>query len=553
MRRAVVILSLLVAVADAGTGQVTSIWGELRYQHQYQDYGSGTTYAKSIRQNPQLILGANGYVLSPLFLGLAVSSSVNATYNNQSSGAVSRSNRQYVFNFYNVNLDALRGYPVKFGFYARDEEIESTSDLALIPGLKFTTRQQQQRFSCAADRVSFLPSLSVFYTKTKSWSLSSIQPLSQVQHEWGVALSQSTPTSNVTASASTYSRHEQFTGIRYKYSRLQFAGERTLSENQRANLSAEYYKYDGFHSLSASVGFDGTYEDALHVNSNISARNFLLTGSSSLLISIAQLVQYRQNENLSYTLNLNGEAGLDVLNSEIGGARYSNRGFGGGLAVQHTRAFGVLAFSNGISVGYSQYRRRETQRSWTGGFSNGVNATFDGYQVTAAQTFNIQRRISRFTYDDKELNVSLTGVGVLPGDIQSQSAVEYRNERRYDNLGFDSRFRLLKVQQNLTTRLYQFVPLYVGLNGAINWHFNGAHLRFYSAGFNIGSPRFFVAELSLDYRLSRSYNPYYRQLLFEQEAQVNYQWRQLRFLIRLREFNYDLRRREAVFTVTRPF
>ncbi len=553
MRRAVVILSLLIACAGSGTGQVTSVWGEFRYQHQYQDVGDGNNYSKSIRQNPQVILGANGYVLSPLFLGLAVSSSVNATYNNQSSGSVSRYDKQYVFNFYNVNLDALRGYPVKLGFYARDEEIETTSDLALISGLKFTTRQQQQRFSCAADRISFLPSLSVYYTKTKNWSLSSYQPLNQVQHEWGLSLSQSSPTSNVTATASTYSRHEQFTGIRYTYSRIQVAGERTLNENQRANASAEYYKYDGFHSLSASLGYDGTYGEDFHLNTNISARNFLLTGSSSLIMSIAQVVQYRQNENFSYTLNLNGETGSDVVGTDGGGVRNSNRGAGIGLAAQHTRTFGVVVVSNGISGGYSQYKRREKQRAWTGGFSNGVNLSFGGYQITATQTFNIRRTITRFTYDEREWNLSITGVGALPEEIQSQSTVEYRNERRYDDLGFNSRFRLLRLQQNLNTRFYKFVPLYVGLNGAINWHFNGSHLRFYSVGFNIGSPRFFIADLSLDYRLSRSYNPYYRQLLLEQEAQVNYQWRQLRFLVRLREFDYGFRRREVIFTVTRPF
>jgi hypothetical protein len=141
----------------------------------------------------------------------------------------------------------------------------------------------------------------------------------------------------------------------------------------------------------------------------------------------------------------------------------------------------------------------------------------------------------------------------LPYEINSQTGFEFRNDRRINTPDMQYRFQSLQLRQNFRTSMYFYIPVSISVEGSINWIWAGVDGRTYGIMATLNSSSFFLQDLSMNYRLNRTYDIYYRRPFFEQTIELNYNWRALIFQVRFQEFRFIDLRHDIWFSVARPF
>lgn len=554
LRRVTIILWLLLVVFYPLYSQFTSINGELRYQHQFQEattyYGF---YHKSIRKNPQFIIGTSGYLVSPSLFSVNLRTSINANYTTTTFGSASLSSKQYLFNFYDVNIDALQRYFVKVNFSARDNEVESISEYNRFSSGLISYRQQQQRLNLSTNNIKFLPSTSVYLTRTRNWSSSPLSTFNQYQHDLTVNLSQSAQDANISMTGTISDNKETTTGTHFQYYRVQMNGSKEFSSTQRVDVTGEYYKYENISMLSINGSYNGSVSGKFRLLTNIMGRNLYSATTSSIIAGLGQTVQYLQNENFNYTLGFQNQFGTDVYITDGMANKNNFNSYGGSGGIQHMRTISGMGISNGLSFGYSRQVSILEQSSSSASINNSVQALLAGCHVSATQGLSVVRTSGNYARDEINNIATLMVTGALPYNINSQTSIDFRNDRRFHTSEFTHRMQTLNFRQMFSTSLYYYIPLTIAAGGTLNWIWSGVTGRTYGINLNLSSSNFFIQNLSMSYRLNRSYDIYYRRPNLDQAAEFTYQWRALSFQLRYHEFRFTEVRREIWFVVTRPF
>lgn len=553
MKRVFIIALLLVLSIYSGVSQLTSINGELRYQHQYQDAYSGGAFYKLIRKNPQFIFGTMGYILSPMIFSFDVRTNINLNYNSSSFAGVNSSFKQTIIGFYDLNINALQRLPVRVSFSARDQQIKSSSQFSKFNVGFDDYRQQQQRIEFSTMNLKFLPATSFAYQRIRNWSDISLNRFNQLMQELTLNMSQSTQDASVSLSGSLSENYESFTNNRLRYLRFQMSGNKEFSANHRADISSEYYKFENTSMINANGIYNGTLFEKFRFNTNILARNANSQSASSTTLGLGQTIQFLQNENFNYSVSFNNQSTYDIYIQENNSYKQRTDNLAGSGTIQHMRSISDITFSNGISFGYAKQDSRLGQRSYNGGLTNSFQTTSGGYQINANQMFSMTRIKGYLGRDEINNLVNMMIGKTLPYQINSQTGIEFRNERRSNTNELFYEYQTIQLRQHLNTSIYIYSPFTVSVEGTMNWISNGVKGHMYGITANINSGRFFLQNLSMNYRLSRTYDIYYRRPYMEQTIEFTYNWRALAFQLRLQEFRFIDTRHDVWFSVTRPF
>lgn len=534
--------------------QITSINGELRYDHQYQDAKSSSLYSSYVRKNPQLVLGTSGYIYSPYIASFSLRTSLNASYNSANSGGLFYSSKQYFFNFYDLNLDVLTNYVLKFNFSARDARVESNNNLYNFGSGLSKYRQQQQGFSVSTERISFLPTTNFVYRRTHNWSEVPFINFNETQNEYNLNFVSAGLNSSVSVNGSLNDSYEKFSGRSFKYFLIRLNGNKEFDKNRRMDVNAEYYKYDNSMALSGSGVLAQLVGEKFRMNSTLSARNFTTSSSYAFFGGLGQNVQYLYNENFNFFLNMNGQVNQDIYKTENVQNKNYDRNLGSSFSFSHMRNIAPISFSNNVSVSYSHQSGSFASRSTSVGLNNSIQSSYSDFNISGNQEISYSRVRGYLGREEINNSANITVSGILPYNIHSQTGIDYRDERLLNNLELRRKLRMLRFQQQLNTSMYYYIPFSIGLSGNVNMSLNNNSYQTYGWNLYLSSSNFFLTNLTMGYRFSWTSNPYnQRNATIEQAAEFTYQWRALSFQLRLQEFRYIDRRREIWFSVTRPF
>ncbi len=536
--------------------QITSIGGEFRYQHQYQTSKSGNSITKFNRYSPQLNLGVNGYLYSPRLISYGLQSAVYLNYNNSYYQNFSQKSKSFLFNYYNFNVTALQNYLVRLDMFARDGELETSSNIVGFGESPYNFRQQQQRFQISTEKIYFLPTTNIYFNQNRSWSVVPTSNADQLQREFGINLSKASTESNISLSGNLNDVYEKSTGDRDTYYRLNLNGTKQYTERSRFDLNTEYYSHNNFGYTSGTMIFSNEASEQIRLNTSINGRHLESDNSISFGLSLSQSVQYIMHKNLHLSYNIFTTRTDDryiIENRKDDPQRITLQGLGNTFGIQHMFGFTNIDFSNGINVGYSKQGGTEKQSNLSGGYTNSINARVYDFNITSSFSFNKNKIYYSRERDETFKNASLAVSKLLFGNLNSETMIDYRDEDIYSKYETSRSLTQLRLNQRFITSLYYYIPFALSFNGNINWNLGRYRSKFYGINFNFNSAQFFVRNFSLGYSLSWSYDPLTRRDFINQEAELNYQWRALSFQLRLREFSYIDKRRELWFTLARPF
>lgn len=545
-------LMIITSVASSNA-QMTGIFGAVRYEHQYQDALAGDRLSSLQRRNPQLLLGTSGYLYSPALLTFGLRTSLNAQYSTAQFDSYSQTSRQLLYNYYDVNIDALRNFIAQISVSARDAELENTSQNMSLGERFARTRQQQQRISVSSDKLDFLPRTNIGYTRTRSWSLSPDILFEQVQNDYAIDLAQSTPGSTLALSANLLNSEERHTGVKTNHIRLGMNASKQLTADQRVDVNGEYYEFESLRSLSGSGIYSNSLSEEVRLSSNVTAVNMSSLSSSSTTFNGSQSAQWLYSQNFHFGLGAYGQLGRSKVLDGSFISDFSMAGWGTSASAQHMRTILTLDMSNSVTGGYDRSENYGGQQTLSGSLSNSLRRMVGSFQLDANHGSSVSSTAGKAPFGIVAHSIGLGASGGLMWDLGSQSIIEYRYETRTAEGNPISRTKSARFQQRIDASTFFLIPVNLGATGSVNWSWVPVAGRWYAFDLTFTTPHFFVIGLSVSYRFSKTFDPLAARSSTQHSVDMTYQWRSLAFQARFQEFRYLDRRREFWFAVSRPF
>jgi hypothetical protein len=543
----------LLLMMRTGFGQITSIGGELRYQHQYQDVVGERAMATSLRKSPQFSLSANGNLVAPELAAFSLRTSFLADYTSSRVGGNSYATRQYLWDYYDLNLYFLQYAPVKFDIMARENILKSRSENGSENIFSSGIRRQEQRISVSTYKIPELPSMTAGFERTRSWSILQ-EPFDQVAERYSMGVSAANGSSTLNLGGSYNDIREKYSGFRSKYTSIQFVGTKDFSDVNRFDLTADYDRYDDYSSVNGTGTFSGELSDRVKLFSSIFGRNASSPFVASFIVGGSGGIQFIQDEHWRYNAAVNFKTGRETRTVKGEFLTEHPTDWAGNASVQHARSLGFGSISNGVHLSYSVQRIREGRRTLSGGLSNGIQTGLGAFSLSANHgistgyvTDGTTTRYQTSNTADVALN------GRIGGRVQSQTSANFNDDRYSGDVGFYRDHRMLQARQGLNASFVSIIPFSLSASGSVTWYFAGLSGRLYGWTVAFTSGSFFLQGLNFDYRYSRTFDPYFRLEIVEHQMQLRYQWRALTFEVRMRQHQLQDRRRDFWFSVARPF
>jgi hypothetical protein len=568
MRRGLLIGLVGVACTVPAGAQVKSILGELRYQHQYQDILSAGMLSTTLRQSPRFSLQVNGDLASPQIASFNLRTTLAFDFGTGRSGENTLSTRQFLWDSYDLNLALLQYSPVKLSCSLRDNILKTKSESGFSEVFSTSVRRQEQRFGASTYKLSALPSTTVSYERTRTFSTIG-DPFDQVVQRYSLGLSTANGSSAISVGGGISRLYERWTGLRNTYANVQFSATKDFTEENRLDVTADYDRYDDYGTLGGNASFAGVLDEGIRVFSSLFGRNSSSRISSSVFYGASQGLQVTVNDHWQYGGGLSVRAGNDSRLARGIVIREKSFDWTGNAALQNIGETVLGTLQNSASVTYLEQRMRGWRKSASGSLSSGLSnsiGTFTfaaGYGLSGGVTLNETQQSS----GGNPLNLPLRGArqysvgnvgnfslnGTFPGRLRSQTSANYNDERYFGDVGYFRNRRTLMARQGFTLPAVFLIPFSLGAGASVTWYLSGIVGRSHGWYFSFNSGQFFARGLSASYRYSRTYDPYYFRESVEQTAELHYQWRSLLFEFRAREYRIVDRMREIWFSVARPF
>jgi hypothetical protein len=550
--RVVTILWLLLVSCMKLYAQLGHIDGQLRYDHRYQDIEYDGNLTKILVQNPSLDLRMRGNILSPRFMAYSLFSSLSANYVSAGNAYFSYSASQYSWNRYNLILNILPYSPVKVTLAARENayDVKSENDVSTD---RSADRQQEQRAEVSVHQVSWLPTLSLSYLRTRSYSDIGY-PYDIVNQTLTFTATGATDTTgSYGLTASMVDLRDRMNGVYDRFLTMQFSAVRTLSEKHGVNISTEYEQYTGYSVLSGSVMYSGVMSSKLRMNTGLSASSVVSTYSQSRTLALTQSASYVIDQNFQCGLGASGFLGNSQVTRSGEGWKDIYKSWTTSGNLQHRRSIAGVTMVNALLMGYSEQHYSSRYHSFNTALSNSVSRQLGLFSLSGNYNLSYLHVTNSTSYDVVDNSASVIVSGRLPHRIQSQSDLRYRDSR-YPGEGTPFRNqRTLFFTQRFDGSFTDPIPFSAGFSTSINWFLAGLTGHTYGWSFTFTSPAFFTRGLTVSYTYSRNYDPYYQREVPEHNASLSYQWRAFSFTSRLRHTTFPLRVREVQFSITRPF
>jgi hypothetical protein len=552
MRRFFYIGLMVGSCAASAVAQIKSISGELRYQHQYQDILSGGVLSTALRQSPRFSLEASGDVVNPQLASFVLRSALAFDFGNGQSGGRSVSTRQFLWDSYDVSLALLQYSPVRLSCSVRDNILKTRAENGLADVFSTSVRRQEQRFSASTYKISALPSTTIGYERTRTFSTLG-DPFDQIVQRYSLGMSTANGSSAISLGGGISRLHERVSGLRNTYTNVQFAATKDFTEENRLDVTADYDRYDDYGTLGSNASFNGVLAEGVRVFTSLYGRNSASPVSSSFQFGASQGLQVTADEHWQYGGSLNFRSGSEIRRTRGEQLKEKSFDWASSASLQHNRETSLGTVSNSASVNYLEQRIRGERRSLSGGLSNGLTSSFGAFSLALGYGLSGGMAISGTTRYSVGNAANMSLNGSLPNRLQSVTSANYNDERYIGDVGYFRNRRTLTARQGFSMPTAFVIPFSVGAGASVTWYFSGIVGKAYGWYFSFASGYFFARGLSANYRYNRTYDPYYLRESVEQNAELRYQWRALLFEFRLREYRIIDRRREIWFSVARPF
>jgi hypothetical protein len=547
------LLGLLAGAVRQAPAQITGINGELRYQHRYQDVLSSGLLSTSRQMSPMLALGITGKIVSPRLAFFSLRSNISSNFNSAGAGPAAFSGNQYSWDYYDFTMGLLQYSLVKFDVGAREGVLETTTDLANAPPLVTRSRRREQRLSAATHKVRFLPSTSLSYERSRSWSVSGT-PFDQRSDITTLAMSSVNGSTSLSMSGSLADIRESVEDLRERYVTVQVDAGKEFSARNRVDLSSAYNSYPGFRSLSGSLSYAGARDDGFSMGTSLFGNVYAGAGATTRVLTAAQTFRFTQDEHFQYVLT-----GLARSRDEVRAVappgvapRVKEFDWNAGADVQHVRDLGFANLTNTLTTFYGEQHGADTRRTIGGRFSVGLQAMREHVQGDISYSLGgdlLQNRINR-RHVSQNADARLTaGLGRR---FSSTTKGEFRDERYFGDVQSFRNRRLFIARQSFNGSFHAVIPFALSAGASVTWYASGIVGRTYGWNASFTSGHFFARGLTAAYTYSRTFDPYYQREVLEQTAELRLQWRRLAFDLRLRQYDFFNRIRDVLFTVSRP-
>lgn len=543
---------LMVGCAVTASAQIRSVSGELAYQHQYQDILSGDMLATMLRQSPRFSLNVAGDLIDPQLINFSLRTALSLDFGSGRSGTYSLSTRQSLWDSYDMSLAVFQYSPVKVNLSARDNILTTRSESGFSETFSTSVRRQEQRFSASTYKIKALPSTTVGFERTRTFSTYG-DPFDQVAQRFSLGMSTSNGGSAMSVSGGVSRLQERVSGLRNTFTNMQLSATKDFTEENRLDVTADYDRYDDYGTLGGNASFNAVLSEAVRTFTSIFGRNSSSKVSSSLFYGGSQGVQITHDDHWQSGGTISARAGNDIRTVGLYkvGQRYLD--WATGASLQHSREIGLGSIQNSVNASYLEQHLQGERRSLSGGFSSGFSSSIGvftlglGYGLSGGVTMNGSKRYSVGNTANLTLN------GTLPNRLHSQTSANYNDERYSGDVKFLRNRRTLMARQGISMPVTFLIPFFVGGGANVTWYFSDMTGKAYGWYFSFNSGSFFLRGLTAAYRYNRTYDPYYLREYVEQTAELRYQWRSVLFELRLREYRIIGRRREVWFSMARPF
>jgi hypothetical protein len=548
LKRVFTILWLLAACGQAAYGQLGRIRGELRYEQHYQDFLYNNSLTTISIRNPVLNLRMNGSIVSPRIMTYNLFTSLNANFISTGNDFYSYSAAQYSWNRYNFLVSLLPYMPVKLSLGVRENSnlIRSDTD----PQADRTeTRQQEQRADLSVHQVSWLPTVSASFIRSRAFAVRGY-PYDIVTQTFSVTANGSTDsTGTFDFSFAAVDFRDRLYNAYDKFMTVEFSGQRQIAEDQMLDATGDYEQYTGYSNIGGSVMYSLRVSDRIRTRTSLSGGVAQDLYFQSRSVSLGQSGSIRLDDHLSMGLGVNGylSNGMSAFRRD----RYGNLGGYGSL--QHARTISGTMISNAFSIGYSQQQYFQRYSSFYTNLSNNISRSFGQFAFSGNYDLAYQHVRNAVRYDLVENNLGLTLSGTLPHKIQSQSSARYRDNRYPGDPSPNRNQRSVYVTQRFYGSFSSVIPFNLGVSTTANWYFSTIKGKTYAWSFNFSSPAFFLKGLTSDYTYTRNYDPYLDREVAEHQGSFSYQLRLVMFALRYRYATFPVRVRELVFSASRSF
>jgi hypothetical protein len=533
--------------------QLTTLSGELRYEHQYQDfYTDAGGLSTSLRQNPILNLDLRGAIVSRRLLEYSLYSSFGINHTLSQTPYLTFTNTQLNWNAYNLTLSVLPYAKAKVDLSARDNLIDSKFDDQTVSS-QGRLRQQEQRIGLSVDQVPELPTLAFTYTRNKTWAEIGA-PSEQLSNQYGLSLSASGgPSSEVNLSSSLSDVAERYTNFHERLLTVNLSGSKRLDDRNLLSILSDYNRFTSYSNLTGSVGYTGLLSDRLRVNTGFSGLSYSNAFTVGRTGGFLEGVLYRLDPYFQLGESFNGYIGTTRAVTNLGTQSYYSNNWNASTTLQHNRQINRAIVSNSLTLGYLVQEYVTGYNTLNVNFANGVQFPLGAFALNGDYSFAYYRTRNNDDWDLIGNSAGIVAVGTLPENIRSNTTARFRDDHYTGEVSAFRNQRNLIGTQQFDGSFRSVIPVNLGLGGSVTWYFANIYGHTYSWHLTFSSQSFFVDRLYALYTYTRTFDPYYLRPVTNHDASMNYPWRALTFQLRGHYATFPVRVRDIWFSVSRFF
>jgi hypothetical protein len=552
MKRILLVGWLTVLVACSSKGQITSLNGRLEYRHEYSDVLSDTRLSTSVSRTPLFAMNMGGFVVAPQLLLFNLSTDLSANGAISHSGNIDYTVKQYSWDYYRLFLNILPYSLVKFDLSTRAGIYEIGTEVNTASSYFMRAMRDEQSVSASSNKIKWLPAAQLSFRRTHTYSVAGTSTdITDRRYAFVLSTANEISSINVVGSMSDIEDKEFIT--RNKVYDLSLDATREYSEKSRFDLGAQYNRYDAYTLLSANAAYSNSELERLTSATSIYASNSSSEFYRAFAAGGRQGFTYTPSDDLRLSINLGGKSGNEIHYTADGATKYPMYELSAMTGLSRSGAIGPMKIGNGISFSFGRQRIWETVSNVSGGLSNSVSVTVKGFDLSASHSIGAGVQYNSVRTSNVSNIADFRAIGRLWKVVQSATTLNFRDDRFAGHASEFRDYRFLSIRQQFRTSGYYLVPFSVELSGNVNWYARGANGRTYGWSFQLQSGSFFLRSLSFDYRYNRSYDLFYRFEVVDQAARLTYPWRMISMELRLSELRTIDRRRQAWFSIIRPF
>jgi hypothetical protein len=533
---------------------LNSISGHIGYRQEYQDQRIGDQFTTQLMHTPDLFLLFDGDVLDPQILNFFLQTDITNNATSMQFGSGSTNFSELTWDYYRADVRFFDTAPLRAEFRADDGLVNSHTQYGTVDALTGESRMQNQEVTLMANGLSELPPLTFDYSRSLNWAVIGT-PSDVLNQTYSLSAAASNGSTSYNFHADENETDDLINNTSLKIFDVRLNGVKAFSNLQQLNLETDYNRYDQLDIFNGTASYFGTLSERVNMNSSLNLVETSSPGAVGTEISGGNTVNYNPNAAMRYTLGITGL--LNNASIEESGA--SSASTSDNLSItstaQHNGSWASGSVANSLSITAGVQNDVFGYRTIGGGLSNGYQVSRGRFDIGLNQGFTSSFTSRSDGEDYYTVSTLASGFvsGMVSDRIQERSSLSYTDNRATGVLNSPGMSRVIQASQSMSGSFYYKIHFTLDAGVTVNWFLSGVTgtTNAWNLGFTSGD--FFVSGLSFRYNYARDYDLFYRLETLDQSAEFHYQWRMLRFGLRLEQADFVTDRRDVTFTVVRDF